>query len=263
MRIGLYQSKIVWENKEENLCKLEKRLKRAVELGADAIFLPEMSFTGFSMNTQYSGEDDYYTVDNLARFARDYSISIGFGWVKHKIESENHYTVVNKWGEVIFDYTKIHPFSFSGEDKSFVSGDDLGYFELEGIRFSALICYDLRFPSIFEIVARKSDIIIVPANWPAKRSDHWKCLLKARAIENQVYVAGVNCVGMIGGLEYNGCSCLFNPNGDIVESCAEEEKLIIADIKGDVSDYRDVFPTYKDKKTALYRKLDAKYGDIE
>ncbi len=262
MRIGLFQTNIAWECKEENFGKLKNELKNPRNSELDVVFLPEMSFTGFSMNTQYTGEDNLYTIERIKIIAKEHSVSIGFGWVRNKKNSENHYTVVNKYGETIFDYVKIHPFSFSGEDKSFVSGNELGFFKINDIRCSALICYDLRFPQIFDVVSRRADLIIVPANWPAKRSEHWKCLLKARAIENQIYVAGVNCVGMIGGLEYNGCSCLINPNGDIVESCIGEERLLMVDIKDDVADCRDKFPTYRDKKTALYRELDAKYGDI-
>lgn len=261
MRIGLFQNNIVWEGKEENLKKFENELEKPENSELDAVFLPEMSFTGFSMNTKYTGEENFFTVERIKDIAREHSISVGFGWVRSKQDSENHYSVVNKQGEMIFDYVKVHPFSFSGEDKSFVSGNELDFFSIDGINCSALICYDLRFPHIFDIVSRKADLIIVPANWPAKRSDHWKCLLKARAIENQVYVAGVNCVGMIGGLEYNGCSCLINPNGEVIKACENEEKMIIADVNSDVSDFRKSFPTYRDKKNALYRELDTRYGD--
>ena len=253
INIALAQTNIVWEDKEKNFKKAKSCIEQAAARGTEAIFFPEMSFTGFSMNTEITGELDGMTVDFVCETARKYHISVGFGWVKACGEkAENHYTVADKTGAVISDYAKIHPFSYSGEDKKFRGGEKLGFFELNGITFSNFICYDLRFPEIFQAASKRADVIIVPANWPAKRCEHWKTLLRARAIENQVYMLAVNCVGEIGGIEYTGDSMVINPNGDIQALTSSGEDILYYSLVNDVGEFRAAFPTKADRREALY-----------
>lgn len=253
MRIALYQSNIAWEDKEKNYLCLEERLKetgKKVEL----LLLPEMSFTGFSMNTEITKESNLETVGKMADYARKYSTAIGFGWVKDCGEkSENHYTVINKEGRTVSDYAKIHPFSFSGEDKKFQGGEKIVVFDLGGIRFATCICYDLRFPEIFQAASKEAHVILVPANWPQKRREHWKCLLRARAIENQVYIIAVNCVGDIGGVAYSGDSCVINPNGEIMMESSGQEDILEYELTDDVSEFRGLFQVKNDRREDLYR----------
>lgn len=254
MKIALYQTNICWENKEKNYIQLEKRLSETKNI--DLFLLPEMSFTGFSMNTEKTKEDDFKTVNKMSDYAKKYYTAIGFGWVKDCGEkSENHYTIVNKEGRVISDYAKIHPFSFSDENKKFQGGKKIDVFELEGIRFSSFICYDLRFPEIFQIASKKAHVILVPANWPQTRREHWKCLLRARAIENQVYIIAVNCVGEIGGVDYSGDSCVINPNGELLIESFGEESIIVYELNDDVLNFRNVFSMKKDRREDLYCSL--------
>lgn len=258
MKIALYQMQILWEDKKANLGKLEKQLKAASEQKVELILLPEMSYTGFSMNTEVTKEEGIFgaSVAETARLARKYRIAVGFGWVKACGEKcENHYTVVNKDGEVISDYAKLHPFSYSGEDEKFYGGERLTAFSLEGIPFSGFICYDLRFPEIFQRVSESAHVIMVPANWPARRSHHWKALLQARAIENQVYLLGINCVGMMDGLYYSGDSCVISPDGQILCELHDEEGILICDLSDDVMQYRSTFPVKQDRREVLYRQL--------
>lgn len=256
INIALAQTNIVWENKGENLKRAENFIKKAALNGAEAIFFPEMSFTGFSMNTKLTAESDESTVNAVSRLAKENNISIGFGWVKDCGEkAENHYTVADMAGEVISDYAKIHPFTYSGEDKKFKGGERITFFELNGITFSGFICYDLRFPEIFQAVSGRADVIMLPANWPAKRSEHWKTLLRARAIENQVYILAVNCVGSIGGTDYSGDSMAVNPNGDILALSPPREDILYYELKDDVGSFRAAFLTKADRREGLYRAL--------
>lgn len=253
MKIALYQMDIAWENKEKNYIYLKNKLDGLCDKNTDIIFLPEMSFTGFSMDTDITKESNLETVNKMADYARQYNIAIGFGWVKDCGEkSENHYTIVNKEGNVISDYVKIHPFSFSGEDEKFQGGEVINVFEFDGIKFSIFICYDLRFPEVFQIASKEAHVIVVPANWPQNRREHWECLLKARAIENQVYVIAVNCVGEIGGLTYAGDSCVINPNGEIVLKVCEREKVLEYELTDDVENYRRIFPVKSDRREEIY-----------
>lgn len=247
---------IEWEDKLANLAKLEEQLKVASEKQADVLFLPEMSFTGFSMNTDVTKEADVKTVERVSTLARQYRVAIGFGWVKDcGQKAENHYTIVDKSGACLSDYAKLHPFSYSGEDQKFRGGDKLVSFVLNDVPCSSVICYDLRFPEIFQLASKTAHVIVVPANWPAKRSSHWKILLQARAIENQVYILATNCVGQIDGLYYSGDSCVINPDGQVQEMLSDEEGLIIYDLEDDVEQYRSRFPVKKDRREDLYAAL--------
>lgn len=254
MNIGLYQYHIVWEDKRRNLNFLKEVLEKNAK-DIDVLLLPEMSFTGFSMRTSLIGEENYETVEEVKEMARNYHTAIGFGWVKHKRNSENHYTVVSEKGEVLSDYIKIHPFSYGEEDLYYHSGREIVKFQLSGMTFSAFICYDLRFPELFRIAAKKCDVIFVPANWPTARREHWKCLLQARALENQIYILGINCVGDMNGSLCAGDSCVIAPDGSIREKLGDEEGLLTFELKNDVWQYRDSFPTFRDRREELYIKL--------
>ena len=135
----------------------------------------------------------------------------------------------------------------------FNAGEKIQNFEIDGIRFGSYICYDLRFPEVFQISSKEAHVIIVPANWPAARAEHWKCLLQARAIENQVYMLGINCVGYQKELLYLGDSCVINPNGEPVSMLSNHADLLVYDLEDDVEHYRKMFPIKKDRKESFYR----------
>lgn len=253
MNIALAQTYILWESKAENLYKVNILAERAKKMGADIIFFPEMSLTGFSMNVQLTAEYDQETVSHIQEVAKKNNIAIGIGWTKgtdHK--AENHYSIINYKGVVISDYVKIHPFSFAHEDEYFQSGDKLQLFSFGGFIWSTFICFDLRFPEIFQLASEKADIIVVPANWPLKREDHWRTLLKARAIENQSYILGINCVGNIGGMRYSGCSMAVSPEGEIMKESKGKEDLLYITINNNVKDIRENFPVRRDRRKDEY-----------
>ncbi|MBQ3665342.1 MAG: carbon-nitrogen family hydrolase [Lachnospiraceae bacterium] len=255
MKIAVCQLEIIYEEKEKNLIQSQKYVQEAAQNHADIIFFPEMSFTGFSMNTKLTGETDENpeSLLKVKQYAIENQIGIGFGWVKNKINSENHYTIVDQCGNILCDYIKIHPFSYSGEDRYFLPGNEIKICSFEGMKFGISICYDLRFPELYSKMSEKADMIIVPANWPEKRKVHWQTILRARAIENQVYMVGINCVGIQNGLKYSGNSSVINPNGDILFEINDTHGMRIAEIPNDISGYRDEFPVKKDRRNNLYR----------
>lgn len=264
MKVALCQMNIIWENKEKNLEKVDKFCREAKESGAEVVFFPEMTCTGFTMNTDYSAETEknLFTVNKIKRFAIENGIIVGIGWVKRSEnckKCENHYSIIDKNGEIISDYTKIHPFSFSNENDYFEGGKEIVHYTLgdEGIPWSTFICYDLRFPEIFQIASKKAHCIVVPANWPEKRAEHWKALVKARAIENQVYVIAVNCVGNIGNLEYSGNSMIVSGDGTIIASADSKEGLVCAEILDDILAIRAGFPVKMDRKECMYKEMQA------
>ncbi len=257
IRAALYQMPICWEDKEVNYKKAEKQMDKAGRGGADLFLLPEMSFTGFSMHTAVTKEKDDETIKRMMDCARRYHMAVGFGWVKDCGEkSENHYTIVGKMGEILSDYAKIHPFSYMKEDACFQGGSQLSYFTLQGLTCSPFICYDLRFPEIFQIASGRAQAFIVAANWPGRRAEHWKSLLRARAIENQVYVLAVNCVGEMDGLMYTGDSCVIGPEGTVLCSLSAEEGLLEWSLAPEaVRECREGFPVRQDRREALYERL--------
>lgn len=256
VKIGICQFHIEWEDKKTNYERANEFIKEAAEEEADIILFPEMSFTGFSMNVKFTAENNQETWNRMQALAIEYSIAIGFGWVKKNREkAENHYSIISKKGIVLTDYIKIHSFNFGGEGKEFISGNEIKIFEFKDFKIAPFICYDLRFPEIFQCASKSAEILIVPANWPSARSLHWNCLLQARAIENQAYVLGINCVGKIGDLYYSGESCIINPNGEVEQKIKDKEMIIYSTIEKSKFEIREAFPVKKDRKEDLYRRI--------
>ena len=154
------------------------------------------------------------------------------------------------------DYAKIHPFSYGEEHAHFRGGEKLCTGWLGEFQAGLAICYDLRFPEQFRAMVPETEFFIVPANWPEARTSHWKTLLAARAIENQCYVAGVNCCGDMDGQHYSGDSGIYAPDGSLLVPVKEtrlwyscmEETLLVYDIQNDVAKTRNAFPVLQDRK---------------
>lgn len=257
MRIALGQIDIAWKNKYENQQKCEMFISRASQEKADIIIFPEMTITGVSNDIPYLLDANDEMVKWFKNEAIKYNINICFGYVKGAGDKgKNNLLVVTPQNEEIVEYTKIHPFSYSNEDKYFERGEEVKFFSINEMVFSPFICYDLRFPEIFQIASKKAHTVIIIANWPENRREHWIALLKARAIENQCYVLAVNRVGEDKGLVYSGDSMIVDPLGNIIKTMYEEEGLIIADIDvAQVENIRDKFNVKKDRREELYGKL--------
>lgn len=265
MKIALAQMDIVWEDKEKNRKKVEGMIRQAKEEKTDLLLLPEMSLTGFSMNVKKIGEvrqkdgmcESEYRMKELAK---KYEIAVGFGYVeKEKSKGKNHYIVLGKDGTLKSDYIKIHPFSYGKENKYYEPGSQIKIFSINEMRFGTFICYDLRFPELFTLSSERAETLIVAANWPRSRREHWTALLKARAIENQCYVLGVNRTGSGGGHCYAGDSMVIDPYGTILGTLSEKEGIIFCEIDRKVVEkWRREFPQKKDRKKNYKIFLDEK-----
>ena len=154
-------------------------------------------------------------------------------------------------------YSKIHPFSFAGEDRVFEAGNRLAEMKVGEFLFGFSICYDLRFPEIYSSQSKNCNALVNIANWPKRRIHHWKTLLQARAIENQVYVIGVNRIGTDGNdLCYEESSMIIDANGNEVMPYHRENELVIIKITNqDLAEFRRNFPTRQDRRPKLYRTL--------
>ncbi|WP_099468292.1 carbon-nitrogen family hydrolase [Konateibacter massiliensis] len=259
MKIGLAQTDIIWENKEANYNKAELFIKEAAASGIEYLLFPEMSFTGFSMNTDKIGEMSAKktTIEQFSSFSRKYKLYLGIGYVeKRENNSLNRFAVIDPSGKVIADYAKIHPFSYGEESLYYVGGEEIQYATIENMMTAPFICYDLRFPEIFQQASKTAQLITVAANWPKERRAHWLALLKARAIENQCYIAGVNRVGQGNGVEYSGDSLIISPYGEVLAELGNEEGIISAEIDQAVAEeYRRHFKLKKDRREELYGRF--------
>lgn len=256
MKIGIVQLEIEFESIESNLEKAEKYIAYAAAKDIDIVFFPEMTFTGFSMNVEKNADCDGRIIEKMKKSAHVHSIAVGFGWIgKNGEKGENHYTVVSPDEEVLADYVKMHPFSYSNEDKYYNAGNRLVSFTYCGKRISTFICYDLRFPEIFQAASQESEIIVIAANWPEKRRDHWITLLKARAIENQSWILGVNCYGDQQELHYSGDSSIIRPDGEVIAECNNSDGMLCAVIGDEAETARSSFPVKHDRKIGLYKTL--------
>lgn len=254
MKIALIQLNIAWEDKEENYKRAEFFAEKASGEKCDVIVFPEMFNTGFSMNVSAIAEDESGETDSfLSGMAKKYGMYIISGFpVKESSagKGRNIAAAYDKNGTRIAVYTKMHPFSFLGEDKHYAAGKNTITFDIDDIPCSIFICYDLRFPEAFRKVAEKVHAIFVIANWPASRKEHWEALLKARAIENQCFIIGVNRIGTDGnGIHYPGESRVFDPSGNEVCSGNDKDEFMVCEFDpAEAVETRSRFPFLKDMR---------------
>ena len=248
MKITLIQSDIIWEDKVRNLERMGEMIS-SIPGGTGLVILPEMFNTGFSMNPAELAEPpESVTSDWMHDMAAKYNSAIcGSYIVSENSNFYNRWIFVSPDGEISI-YDKRHLFSISGEEALFTRGEKRVVFNFKGIRICPNVCYDLRFP-VWSRNRNDYDLLINSANWPESRRDVWITLLKARALENQCFVAGVNRIGIDGaGIRYCGDSMILGPKGELVtEGKQNEESIVSGDISFDeLADFRRKFPVWKD-----------------
>jgi omega-amidase len=258
MKVALIQLDIAWEDRQRNYRKAELFAQMASADNCDVMVLPEMFNTGFSMDlSAVADEDISETTSALSGIAKTYSVNIIAGFpMKSPAEQKGRNMAVafDKNGMLISTYTKIHPFSLVGEEEFYIAGDNISLFNISGIPASMFICYDLRFPEIFRKIARQVQLIFVIANWSAARKAHWETLLRARAIENQCFVIGVNRIGTdANGIHYTGASCVIGPEGNVLCSGDDMTEYLVCEFDpSEVASIRSEYPFLKDMK--IYAK---------
>lgn len=248
LRVTLVQTDLAWEDRATNLKNLAETIAALADPG-DLIVLPEMFATGFSMAPQALAET--MTGDSV-QWLHQIATSVGSTVTGSlMIKDGGHYYNRLFWVSpdgVQVTYDKKHLFTFAGEDKVYTPGETPLQVSLKGWQIRPLICYDLRFPVWTRNRAPFYDLAIFVANWPAKRSAHWRALLKARAIENQAYVIGVNRVGSDGnGYDHSGDSAVITPLGETLFEAHRNECHHTATLsRGTLDSYRTAFPAWMD-----------------
>ncbi len=245
---------------EQNLARAKESAMKARESGAHLIIFPEQYPTGWDPHgTAFTDDGSGPICTGWAEVAAAAGIHV-LGSYRKKTESmpQNVAAVFAPDGARIAEYAKIHLFSPGGEDTSFLPGNELALFTIGGVRFGIAICYDLRFADLFCAYARAGcDAVVVPAAWPCARLKHWDLFLHARALENQMYVAGVNPAGGLTGEVNCGGTVVVDPWGETVVRAEDAgTTLIFADIDpGAVRKARAAFPVRADRRDDLYPSL--------
>ena len=255
MKVALVSLNQSWENKAENKQKVGETLALIAEhcTNTDLVVYPEMTLTGFTMESQKVKEDELSseTITFFKEQAKKYKVSIAFGVVLSKGEkATNNLVVVSEQG-VLATYAKIHPFSYAGENDYYQAGDELKKLTIGGATIGLTICYDLRFPELYQAYSKDCSVILNIANWPERRVSHWRALNKARAIENQVFMIAVNRIGTDGkGLQY-----VFSSN-IVLKGTSLSEEVVVYDLNlEEVAQYRAEFPVKNDRKITLYKEI--------
>lgn len=245
LKITIIQSELHWENVEENLAMFAKKIE-AINEQTDIVVLPEMFTTGFSMESVKLAEKmDGKSVKWMKQLAVKKNSVITGSII---IEEEGKYFNRLLWvqpDENVLTYDKRHLFRMAEEDKHFTAGEERLIVEWKGWKVCPLICYDLRFPVWSRNSLPAFDCLIYVANWPEARKEPWYKLLEARAIENQVYVVGVNRVGFDGkDISYSGNSAVIDPKGNSISNIKTKlnETVTIELNKQALEDFREKFP---------------------
>ena len=261
MKVALVSLNQSWENKADNKQKVGETLALIAEhcTNTDLVVYPEMTLTGFTMESQKVKEDELSseTITFFKEQAKKYKVSIAFGVVLSKGEkATNNLVVVSEQG-VLATYAKIHPFSYAGEDNYYQAGDELKKLTIGGATIGLTICYDLRFPELYQAYSKDCSVILNIANWPERRVSHWRALNKARAIENQVFMIAVNRIGTDGkGLQYVFSSHIVSPYGEELKGTSLSEEVVVYDLNlEEVAQYRAEFPVKNDRKITLYKEI--------
>ncbi|HNP20402.1 MAG TPA: amidohydrolase [Fulvivirga sp.] len=252
LKVTLIQSELHWQNSGANLAMFEEKIWQ-IEEPTDLIVLPEMFNTGFTMDAQSVAEQMNLTTFKWMKqmAAQTSAVVTGSFIVK---ENSNYYNRLiwmrpdGTWNK----YDKRHLFRMANEHEHFSGGQEIIIEEIKGWKICPLVCYDLRFPVWSRNKSTNGelgyDLLLYVANWPAVRVVAWDTLLKARAIENLAYCAGLNRVGKDGNnIAYNGHSGVYDPKGETLY--LEDEKEAIKTItisKEMLTTYREKFPAQLD-----------------
>ncbi len=252
MRVHAVQLDCVWESPAENQDRTRRLLAAAAVPPGGLIVLPEMFLTGFSLRTELTAQDEGGGQEvYMADLAQRFGCALLGGVVVRDASGgrpRNEALAFAPDGRLLARYTKRFPFSLGGESAAHAAGDKAVAFDFGGLRMAPLVCYDLRFPEVArEAAACGAEMLVCIASWPVARVEHWLTLLRARAIENQAWVVGVNRCGRDPNFKYPGRSVVVDPQGVIIADASDREQVLSAFCDPEVArNWRRDFPALRD-----------------
>jgi predicted amidohydrolase len=260
MKIACAQIDCITGDKTGNLEKVGEYARRAKLDGCGMVVFPEMVDTACEKNCIRSNASpwDEGPFPMLQSIAKETGICVVCG-ISELVEDRlyNAVAVVGPDGQLLSRYRKVHLITTTPyeEHRIFTAGDAFCMFDFKGLKFGVMVCYDLRFPEMARHYAlRGACAILMPSAWPLYRLSHWKTLIAARAIENQMYMICPNRAGKDGDLEFGGASCIVDPWGEIVAAASEAgERLVAGSVDAQIQqDVRDYMPVLKHRRPELY-----------
>jgi omega-amidase len=253
LNVAAVQLDIQWEDRRATHQRICQLLDKSDLPSNTLIVLPEMFDVGFTMHLPIADPGDPSCSDVfLRKLAAEKNGAVLAGSVARATGGKlaNEAVAFSPQGVELVRYRKMQPFTPPGEHIHYPAGNKQATFRWEGAQISPFVCYDLRFPELFRPAARAgAELIVVVANWPNKRSEHWVRLLQARAIENQAFVLGVNRCGTDPSFTYDGRSALFDPMGNEIFQADAREQVLLAKIDlEEARTWRDQFPALRDMR---------------
>jgi omega-amidase len=253
LNITLIQTPLHWQNPDANRAMLEEKIWQ-IQGRTDVIVLPEMFTTGFTMKPEPLAEVMHMATCKWMKqmAAQTQAVICGSYIVKEEGRHFNRMVWMQPDGG-FFTYDKRHLFRMAGEHHHYAAGTQRLVVTWKGWRICPLICYDLRFPvwsrnCVPGTNNQAYDLLLFVANWPESRVSAWDALLRARAIENLCYVAGVNRTGTDGNqISYVGHSAVYGPKGDTLWFSEKQEEIGSQDLSmEELAAYREKFPAHQD-----------------
>ncbi len=257
LTISLGQMDIALGQPRLNLAKVQELTAEARRRGSDVVLFPELWATGYDLENaeQYATGLDEGFFAELAALAKENAIHICGSLLS--VQNGRYYNTApffSPEGKCLGHYSKIHLFRLMDEDKYLTAGQAAPVFDLPWGKSAIAICYDLRFPELFRRYALAgARIIFLPAEWPYPRLEHWRTLLQARAIENQMFIVACNRVGESKGERFFGHSAIYDPWGRLVVESGDSEVLLTARVDMTlVEETRQAIPVLTDRRPELY-----------
>ncbi|KAF0220810.1 MAG: carbon-nitrogen hydrolase family [Geobacteraceae bacterium] len=240
---------------DANVEYVRDALARLAAEGVQLAVLPEMWSCGFAYRELNElAKRTPEVVEEMGRLSAQYGMVLVGSLPEPDGDKVCNTAYVVDRGELAGKYRKIHLFSLMNEDRSFTGGDSRLVADTHLGRVGVFICYDLRFPELARRLAVEgAEILVVPGEWPKPREEHWRTLLKARAIENQMFVVAANCCGVLGKLDFFGSSLIIGPKGELLAEGGYENCELTATLDFAVMEnWRQQITCFQDRKPACY-----------
>ena len=243
---------------DRNLSKAVAGLERAAKQNVQLAVLPEMWSAGYDYKRlSKHAEETPRVLDAISARSAQLGMVV-VGRLPEKADGLIYNTayVIDR-GELLDRYRKLHMFSTMGEDRFLSPGNRTLVVSTSAGRLGVAICYDLRFPELFRKMALEgAEIICLPAEWPRPRQEHWRTLLRARAMENQLFVVAANCCGIQVKLDFFGMSLLLSERGEVLAEAGDTDAELVATFDyQEMLDYRAQIRCYDDRRPEVYGKL--------
>lgn len=265
LKLAVAQFAITIGNLENNLTAGRQAIEEAAAAGCSLVQLPELWISGYDLqNCEAHSHALRWYSEQLQSLADHHHLIIGGSYITARGNQYfNSYLLFVPGRSAPHQYDKTHLFRLLDEDTYFTPGDRLTIVDLDWGKVGLAICYDVRFPELIRAYAAHGiDCLLVAAQWGSQRTDHWRTLLRARAIENQIFVLASNGIGPIHDKQLAGYSVVLDPWGiTLAEADSEQPALITAELDlSELERVRQLVPSRDDQRTQLYQKWT---GEIE